>query len=70
MQSNANTTCMLIIPMKDTNYFVTGVYDTNTNELNSLSSIGVGTKTTQSFQMRTDGGMYSWEVKGYANSAE
>ena len=67
MQSNANTTCMLIIPMKDTNYFVTGVYDTNTSAINSFSRIGVGAKTTQSFQMRTEGGQYSWEVKGFAN---
>ena len=70
MESNVNTTCMLIIPMKDTNYFVTGVYDTGTAALYSYSRIGVGAKTTQSFQMRTDGGMCSWEVKGYANSAE
>ena len=67
MESNVNTTCMLIIPMKDTNYFVTGLYDTNTNAINSLSRIGVGAKTTQSFQMRTEGGQYSWEVKGFSN---
>ena len=67
MESNASVTCMLIIPMKDTNYFVTGLYDTNTNAINSLSRIGVGAKTTQSFQMRTEGGQYSWEVKGFAN---
>ena len=67
MSSGANVTCMLIIPMKDTNYSVTGVYDTNTTAVSSLSRIGVGTKTTQSFQMRTEGGQYSWEVKGFAN---
>ncbi len=67
MDAGANVTCMLIIPMKDTNYFVTGVYDTNTTAISSLSRIGVGTKTTQSFQMRTEGGQYSWEVKGFSN---
>lgn len=70
MEANVSTTCMLIIPMKDTNYFVIGVYDTNTSGLSALSRIGVGAKTTQSFQMRTEGGQYSWKVEGYADASE
>ena len=70
MGSNVSTTCMLIIPMKDTNYIVLGVYDIGTATLNSSSPIGVGEKRTKSFQMRTDGGLCSWKVEGYADPTE
>lgn len=52
--------------MAGTNYFAVCIYDTGTSALGPKSNVGIGAKTTQSFQIFTDGGNYSWEVKGYA----
>lgn len=54
------------IQMKNANYFAACIYDTGTSVLGSKSAVGVGAKTTQSFQIFTDGGKFSWQVKGLA----